>query len=362
MNILYISSKKSWGGVITWMQKTALALENRGHQVFIISHPQSEFTKKSDKRLNLISRKLGFMYNLFTSFWLAKFIKKNGIDLIVANIEKEIVAGGLAARICKIPLLRRVGNQGDFKKALKYRLHHNLFVDYTMTISEFTKKESLKKVNWMDSDKFSVIYHGRNTKKIAQSKIADERVKLGIAKDDFVLGITSRLDKEKGIADVIKAFGLLSSSYREMVLVITGVGEELSSLKKIVQNLRLGEKVIFAGFTSNPLLRAAVYDIALTYTYNEAIPNTLFEYLSVGCVTISSRIGGIPELIEDEVNGILVEEKNPEKLAEKILCLFKNENIRKEISKAALYTIEKKFSEEMMIDNLEILYKKVISG
>ena len=346
--------------MITWMQKTALALENRGHQVFIISHPQSEFTSKSDKRLKLIPRKLGFMYNLFTSFWLVKFIRKNGINLVVANIEKEIVAGGLAAKICKIPLLRRVGNQGDFKKAMKYRLHHNLFVDHTMTISEFTKKESLKKVTWLDADKFSVIYHGRNIKKFAQSEISAEKVRLGIAKDNFVLGITSRLDKEKGIADVIKAFGLLSSSYREIVLVITGVGEELPSLKKIVQNLRIGEKVIFAGFTSNPLLRAAIYDIALTYTYNEAIPNTLFEYLSVGCATISSSVGGIPELIKNGLNGLLVEQKSPQKLAEKIAFLIENNDKRESLSKGALRTMEEEFSEESMINNLERLYGNLV--
>ena len=45
MNILYVSSKKSWGGVVNWMAKTAMALEKRGHNVFIISHPNSRLTK-----------------------------------------------------------------------------------------------------------------------------------------------------------------------------------------------------------------------------------------------------------------------------------------------------------------------------
>ena len=124
MKILYISSKKKWGGICSWMEKTALALEDRGHNVFIISHPNSEFTRQSDRRLNLIVRRLGFMYSPFMILWAINFIKKHKIDLVVANIEKEIVAGGIAAKLCGIPLLRRVGNEGDFKDRLKYQLHH----------------------------------------------------------------------------------------------------------------------------------------------------------------------------------------------------------------------------------------------
>ena len=82
----------------------------------------------------------------------------------------------------------------------------------------------------------------------------------------------------------------------------------------------------------------------------------------MGCPTISSKIGGIPELIEDEVNGLLVEAKSPQKLAKKIALLIKNESKRVALSKKAKLTMGKKFSEKAMIDNVETLYMKLVEN
>jgi len=360
MNILYISSKKNWGGICSWMQKTALALEGRGHHCFIVAHPDGMFVKKADQTLSITSRKFGFDYNPIIILFFVKFIKKHKVDLVVANIEKEIIAGGIAAKLCGIPLLRRVGNEGDFKKRLKYKLHHKLLVDHTLTISKFTKQESLKKVDWVEAGKFSVIYHGRDFKNFNSYDVLKEKKKNGVGKSKFVLGVTGRLDKGKGIEDIIRAFKYLLADYPFLNLVITGEGKDEQGFKELASSLSVESSIFFTGFTKNPMLRAAIYDLALTYTYFEAIPNSLFEYLAVGCATISSRIGGIPELIEDGVNGLLVEAKSPIKLAERIALLIEDKEQRISLSKKAEQTMKNKFSEKIMIDNVEKLYIKLV--
>lgn len=361
MNILYISAKKSWGGVITWMQITALGLEKRGHKVYILSHPKSAFTKNADKRLKIIPFELGFSYNPIAILKLIRFIKKNKINLILTNIEKEIIAGGIAARICRIPNVRHIGNEGDFRNKLRDKLHHKLLVDFSITISNFTKKESLKKVKWLKKEDIIVIYHGRSLTKFSDKEVKQEKQMLGLSNNDFIIGITSRMDLEKGIEDVIKAFAVVSKKIENLVLVITGLGKDKEYFEKLVKELNIKAKVIFAGFTKKPLLRAACYDIALTYTYNEAIPNTLFEYLAVGCATISSDIGGIPELIIDKKNGLLVEANNYKKLSNKIKLLIENKTLRKKLSLVAADTIKKEFSERTMIKNIEIYFRNSIN-
>jgi len=361
MNILYISSKKKWGGVITWMQKTALGLKKRGHKVYIISHPNSQFTKNADKAIKLIPKRIGATYSPYMIFYLIKFIKKFDIGLVLTNIEKEIVAGGIAAKICNIPNIRRVGNEGDFKNGLRYKLHHKWLVDCSMTISIYTKQKSQERVDWINSKKFFVIYHGRNNVNYSKKRKCQEKKTLNISESKFVFGVTSRLDEQKGIGDIIRAFNLLTHKHNNIILLITGIGSDEKKLKKMVENFKIEKKVIFAGFTKDPMLRASIYDIALTYTYNEAIPNTLFEYLGAGCATISSRVGGIPELIVDGENGLLVEEKKFTLLAEKMRILLENKNTRKSLSKGALISMDSKFSEDIMIDNVENLYRSVIN-
>ncbi|MBC8385631.1 MAG: hypothetical protein H8E57_08970 [Candidatus Cloacimonetes bacterium] len=105
MNILYLSSKKNWGGVVSWMIKTASGLEKKGHKVWILSHPDSQLNQNLPGWNRLISKKLGADYNPLMIAYIVYFIKNNKIDLLVTNIEKEISIGGVAAKICGIQML-----------------------------------------------------------------------------------------------------------------------------------------------------------------------------------------------------------------------------------------------------------------
>ena len=110
MNILYVSSKKGWGGVVSWMHRTALGLEARGHKVWIVSHPDSRFTVSAPPGVRIIPKRLGMDYNPVMILFMARLIKKSHIDLVVTNIQKEITVGGCAARLTGIPSIRRIGN------------------------------------------------------------------------------------------------------------------------------------------------------------------------------------------------------------------------------------------------------------
>jgi glycosyltransferase involved in cell wall biosynthesis len=361
MNILYLSSKKRWGGVVSWMQKSAIGLEKKGHNIFIISHPKSMFTNLSAQSLKIIPYRLGSEYSLLSIFFLVKFIKKNKIDLLVTNLEKEVGIGGIAAKLCKIPNIRRVGREDDFKNKLKNKLNHKHLVTRCIVPCNYVREIVINKYSWLLNSDLITIYNGRNLKIFSKNEIEQIRNSWAVKKNELVIGITSQLLPVKRIVNLISVFAKLVKTHDYIKLVITGTGKEFNNLQKQTLILNVREKVVFPGFTNEPLLTAAGYDIAVLNSSIEGFPNSIIEYLSVGKPVVSTNVGGVNEIIRNGYNGSLITSGDDELLYKKINELIINKKTRELYSKNAFLSIMDIFSEDEMINNIESFFKTQLS-
>ncbi len=189
MNILYLSTKKSWRGVVDWMHKTALALQKRNHNVWILTHKKSDLGHNADKKLNIIKRNLGPEYNFVMIIWLVYYIRKHKIDLLLTNIEKEIEIGGIAAKICKIPNIRRVGREDDFFKRFKTKINHKYLVSHSIVPCNYVSEKINQNNNWIDKSNFTTIYNGRNIFTASIKQIEAEKKRLKIPNQKKLLGL-----------------------------------------------------------------------------------------------------------------------------------------------------------------------------
>ena len=361
MNILYISSKKRWGGVVSWMVKTAIGLDRRGHNVFILSHPNSKLNKIENKpNIRLIEKKLGPVYNPFMILYLVKFIKKNKIDLVVTNIDKEVAIGGIAAKICGIPNIRRVGSDKDFNNRFRMKWNHILLVKKSIVPCNYLSKTITEKYSYTNIKDFVTIYNGRNKHEVGIENIVELRKIWNINDNEKVVGATGQLTKVKHIDDLIKVFSRVVKKYKNWKLVITGEGPEKKNLQDLVQELDIANKVIFAGFSDNPILTASCYDISILTSHREGFPNSIVEYMSAGKPVISTDVGGVNEIITNMENGILVPYGDLDLMEETISKLITDENLQKIISENAKSTIEEKFTEDIMIEKLESFFMEQI--
>lgn len=360
MNILYISSKKRWGGVVSWMAITARGLKKRGHRVWILSHPNSMLNKHLDTGTDLISKKLGPVYNPFMVSFLTNFIKKNGIDLIVTNIDKEVGIGGLAARICRIPNIRRIGRDDDFNNTFRMKWGHILLVDKCIVPCDYIKDKVANLYPWVNPSRFQTIYNGRNPQSFSAKEIARQRAEWRIKENEKVIGITSQLTKIKYVVNLVRAFSMLPGNNDNIKLVITGEGPEKNDLIELSKELNMESRIVFSGFSSNPVFTASCYDIALSVSKNEGFPNSIVEYFAAGKAVISTNVGGVPEIITDNENGFLVPFGDIGVLSEKIDILLKDDDLRTRFGNNGLQIIKKRFTEDMMIENLEQYYYRVI--
>jgi glycosyltransferase involved in cell wall biosynthesis len=361
MNILYISSKKRWGGVTSWMQRTAMALESRGHQVTILAHPAGKFAVSAAKELSVVTRKLGMDYNPLAIRFLVKFIRENQVDLVVSNIEKEVIAGGIAARLCRIPNIRRVGREDDFNEKLKVKMHHRLLVDRCIVPCNLVRDNAVKRAPWLDESQFTTIYNGKNPKLFSETAIARQRKRWGLSDGVLVIGVTSQLTRQKNVLGLVRVFKRLRDRYQNIALVITGEGNEKVMLQKKVRDAHMDPWVIFSGFSADPLQTASAYDIAVSNSEFEGFPNTVVEYFAAGRPVVTTDAGGVEEMVIDHENGILVPTGNDDRLYDGIALLLDNDALRGTLAKNAIKTIANGFSEDHMIDQLERFFRESIS-
>lgn len=361
MNILYVSSKKNWGGVASWMVKTAIGLEEKGHKVIILSAKKSRFTKEAPSCLNLIPWSFGFDYNPKTILYIIYLVKKYKIDLIVTNIEKEIAVGGIAAKICGIPNIRRVGRHDDFNDAKKkIRFRHEKFVDQCIIPCNALFDEAVEHSSWLRKEQFSTIYNGRNIQHFSDIEIQEQRAEWGVLDDTVIIGVTSQLTDVKRIDILISAFAKLLITYKNIKLVISGFGKSEEALKQKCNNLNILENVLFAGFTSTPLLAAAAYDIAVSTSSNEGFPNTIVEYMAAGTPVVSTDVGGVKEIIVDGQNGFIIPVNDPESLIERLIILLDDKLLCERIGSKAHERVLNGFSEDKMVNELEHFFKNII--
>jgi glycosyltransferase involved in cell wall biosynthesis len=353
MNILYISSKKRWGGVVSWMVKTAVGLSGKGHKVTILSHPRSKLNKYCNDTIRLIPKKLGSTFNPVSIVYIIKLIKRENIDLVVTNIDKEIGIGGIAAKLCGIPNIRRVGREDDFNSRLRTKLTHKFLVTKCIVPCEYVIGASVKRASWLKEEEFTAIHNGRNPYHADPDAVASIRSEWNVLPCEKVIGMTCQLTKVKYTQDLIKAFCKISEKYPEWKLVISGEGPERHGLEELTDQLGLNSKTVFAGFTEDPLLTASCYDLAMSTSKIEGFPNTIVEYFAAGKPVISTDVGGVREIIRNGINGMTVPFGDADALTNALEKLVSDAALRDKLGKEALKTLKLSFTEDMMIGKLE---------
>ena len=167
-----------------------------------------------------------------------------------------------------------------------------------------------------------------------------------------------RLGQRKGIYDLLAVIEKLVKKYSDIKLYVGGDGE-IEQVKSIIDKNNLKNNVIYVGWTSGTkkekLLKECSYFILPSY--NEGMPMSVLEGMAYKNVTISTNVGGIPKVIQNEENGIIINPGDQKAISDYFELLFNNEKVRKKLSFYARKTIEEKFDIHKTIDKLLDIYK-----
>jgi glycosyltransferase involved in cell wall biosynthesis len=171
----------------------------------------------------------------------------------------------------------------------------------------------------------------------APERVLELRRTLRIPTGSQVLLTVGRLSREKGQSDLIQALSLLrkTNGAGELRLVIVGDGPEKQRLKEAAERYGVAESVCFVGHQLDVTSYYSMADVLVLPSHSEGSPNVLLEAMAAGLPIIATDVGGIPEIVTNEREGLLVEKNNPVALARAITRVLRNENLRDHISQIA---------------------------
>jgi glycosyltransferase involved in cell wall biosynthesis len=152
----------------------------------------------------------------------------------------------------------------------------------------------------------------------------------------------------------------LRQDFPELQVRIAGSGPHLEQLKSQVAALGLEKNVTFVGWLDDLSLERARWAIAVQPSLEEGIPLGLLEAMAERIPVVASRVGGVPEVIEDGVSGLLVEPAAPSELANALRKLLSEPQSQTRMGDAAAMTIGQKFSARRMADSISAIYDELL--
>lgn len=188
------------------------------------------------------------------------------------------------------------------------------------------------------------------------------RTRLGIAAGAPVVGTVCRLRPEKGLDTAIRAMAMLSVERPELVFAVVGDGPGREPLERLAADL--GVRTVFAGQRPNeeiPDLIAAM-DVTVCSSHREGMPLAVLEWMAAGKAIVASRVGGIPAMLSDEDEGLLVPPGDPASLAAAVARLLDDPAERARLGAAARLRQRREFRFDRTVATLEELYESLYAA
>jgi len=223
-------------------------------------------------------------------------------------------------------------------------------------LAEFVKRYSKKAPVY-------VVPNGVDLKKF---KIQNSKFKNKIQNPEIIITI-SRLVKKNGVDILIKAFPVLlknlGSNHLSPKLLIIGDGKERKKLEKLAQKLHIGDKIEFLGNVSPDeipgyLSRA---DVFVRSSRSEGLGSAFLEAMAAGVPIIGTAVGGIPDFLKDGETGLFCGLNDPKNLAEKMMLILNDENLRNKLVENGREMVEHKYSWDKIAEQMKRVYDKIIN-
>jgi glycosyltransferase involved in cell wall biosynthesis len=360
--ILHTESSRGWGGQEVRVFAELEWMRAHGHWVALAAHPASAIAKRA-REAGILFYPLRTHKALlpFEVARLAAWLVRHRVEVVNTHSSNDGWLAGVAARLALRPILIRsrhieVDYPNRFWSGVAYRvLPHHL-----ITTSQRIADRLVGELG-VAPGRVTCISTGVDLAKFDPSISGTLRQELGLAPETALVGMISVLRSWKGHATLIEAAGLvLESSSRPIHFVIAGDGPGREELAQRIGQSPWGKQVTLLGHRADvPNVLASLDVLVLPSFAHEGIPQIILQAQAMACAVVATTVGGIPEVVEDGVTGLLIPPRDPKALAEKIEVLLADPALRARLGQAAHAAIEKHHSLDAMGERLLGLYEQL---
>lgn len=295
---------------------------------------------------------------------LKNLFRKVKPDILHLNSSKISILGSLAGKAAKVEKIIYTVHGFVFNEPLPKwkKKFYQLAEKWTgkMKVALICASEADRQTglayNIAPAGKLITIRHG-----IAKPEFKDRenaREKLNIKQNYRVIGTIANFYKTKGLKYLLQAAKKVIDTFPDVEFVIIGDGDLRPALEKQIKELEISNNIQLSGQISNASQLLSAFDIFVLPSVKEGFPYALLEAMHAQLPIIATTVGGVPEIIQDSKNGILVPPTDDEALTIAINKLLQNKNLAEQFARQANSDVNTKFTLQEMIEKTAALYEK----
>ncbi|MGR3176607.1 MAG: glycosyltransferase family 4 protein [Candidatus Anammoxibacter sp.] len=371
MKILHLFSNWKWTGPAEPALNLAISLQKLGHDVSFAcgNAPNGSNNIVAMKAIDRgvtpitkfnLSKHFRFVNNLRDIFHLKKFIKCEKFDIVHTHLPNDHLVGGLAAKRSGInALIVRTDYSGmPLTRTLRNRYLIKKLTDGLIVISEKGRAGNIERFNLPETIVQKIEGAVDLNRFNPTNKKQDLKKSLGIEDGDVVVGIIARVQRHRQFDVLLKAISIALKSFPQLKLLIIGRGTNINEIAvEPVKEMNIDKNVIFAGYRRDDYVDVlACMDINMFLVPgSDGSCRAVREVMAMGKPVIASKRGILPELIVDGQTGLIVNEK-AEDMADAILRLANNKELRDKLGLSSREKAAKKFDMEEQAAIVERFY------
>lgn len=317
-----------------------------------------------------MNRKISIIDDYRAYRQLKKYIKESKPDIVHLHSSKAGVLGRLAAYKNKIPCVYNAHGWSFAMDVSKVKKNFYAFIERVMAkitykiinISNFEQELAIR-YKITSEERMQVIYNGidlsKYNEKFNKEKILNE---LKILNHPFIIGMVARLTKQKSPETFIKVAKEVSREVKNSYFIFVGDGELRDEIEELIAKEGLKDRFLITGWTNEVGKYISIFDVGVLTSKWEGFGLALLEYMALGKPVIASKVGGIPDVIQNYNNGILVKAQNIQGFVNAIKEIDENQTLKNQMIENGYKCLREEFNIERVIYEHDVMYIEIINS
>ena len=368
INIAHLTYSLDTGGIENGIINLVNRMDRNKfyHYIICFTHATEFRNRITAENVEIISlnKKPGNSLKLFYLLWVI-FNKKN-IHIVHSRGWATMMEGIVSAKAAGIPVViygfhgkTYEDIQGEKTRRIVAQKILLKITDGIITLIDNMKDDLCSSLN-VARDKVEIIKNGVDLSIFANG---DRRLRydFDIKDSEVVIGAVGRIDPVKNYATMIKAFHVVSSRHYNLRMIIVGDGPDYVDIENKIEEMGLSQKILMLGNRDDVSKLLYCFDIFIQPSLYEGLSNTILEAMAVGLPVIASCVGGNPDVVKENENGLLFNPTDVEGLSKAIEKIYLDKELRDNMITANKEKIKSEYSLDKMVGEYERYYQELIS-
>ncbi|HEX68654.1 MAG TPA: glycosyltransferase family 1 protein [bacterium] len=369
MRILQVlGSKSPGGGSQEHTRFLSLGLCEKGHEVIVVTRPGKIVDWLRSEGLETIPVELRDRRRAIQA--LSSLIQDRRIEIVHTHNRDADIPGIISGVKMKVPLVvatihaflnrDKLGNPKMNFPLWKYNQLLRRRPHYIIALSEALKRQLLEEIR-IPQEKVKVILNAVDLSRLKPLRHREDVIREVKGKGKLIVGGVGSLIRLKGYQYLIESASEIVKKIRNIMFILVGDGNYRKELEKLVEDKGLNRYFYFTGKVSHVTDYLQIMDIFVHPSLSEGLPRAVMEAMGMGIPVVATKVGGIPEVVVEDVTGILVSPASPRGLSKAILELLSSPEKRKRMGEEGRKRIYKNFNSQRMVDETEEFYLTAIN-